>query len=225
MDLRAQLTDDWPLFGLVVRTPRLELRHPTDEDLLALARAASDIVGAGEVQPFAIPWHEGRPEEVRRRLLQYQWARRGELAPERWDLSLVAVVDGDVVGSQTVHAEGFVERRVVRTGSWLTRAHHGRGLGTEMRAAVLHLAFAGLGAARAETAAYDDNPASLAVTRKLGYRPNGEGLHHDGRSLRRELRFVLERADWDARRRDDIELVGLEPCLPLLGLGPSGGSG
>jgi hypothetical protein len=33
----------------------------------------------------------------------------------------------------------------------------------------------------------------------------------------RHLRFRLEREEWARRRRDDIELAGLEPCLPLLG--------
>jgi RimJ/RimL family protein N-acetyltransferase len=38
-----------------------------------------------------------------------------------------------------------------------------------MRAAVLHLAFAGLGAEYATSEAFTDNAASLGVSRKLGY--------------------------------------------------------
>jgi hypothetical protein len=30
---------------------------------------------------------------------------------------------------------------------------------------------------------------------------------------------VLLRADWELRRRPDITIHNLEPCLPLLGLG------
>jgi hypothetical protein len=38
----------WPLFDLRVRTPNLELRLPTDDDLLELARVArAGIVAAG----------------------------------------------------------------------------------------------------------------------------------------------------------------------------------
>ena len=33
----------WPLFDLVVRTPRLELRPPDDSMLVELARCAGDI--------------------------------------------------------------------------------------------------------------------------------------------------------------------------------------
>ena len=31
------------------------------------------------------------------------------------------------------------------------------------------------------------------------------------------LRFVLTREAWEAHRRDDIEISGLDPCRPLLG--------
>jgi hypothetical protein len=55
-----------------------------------------------------------------------------------------------------------------------------------MRAAVLHLAFAGLGAAEAVSGAFDDNAPSLGVSEKLGYESDGiERLaasgarHHD----------------------------------------------
>ena len=81
-----------------------------------------------------------------------------------------------MIGQQDIDAEGFAVRKVVSTGSWLGRDHQGRGAGKEMRAAVLHLAFAGLGAERAETAAFADNPASMRVTESLGYEPNGEAV-------------------------------------------------
>jgi RimJ/RimL family protein N-acetyltransferase len=86
-----------------------------------------------------------------------------------------------------------------------------------MRAAALHLGFAGLGANVAITGAWHDNAASLGVTRSLGYVPNGEEI-----LLRRDkpdvmLHFRMARADWEARRRDDITIEGLEPCLGLFG--------
>ena len=70
-----------------------------------------------------------------------------------------------MIGQQDIDADGFAVRRVVSTGSWLGRDHQGRGAGKEMRAAVLHLAFAELGAERAETAAFADNPASIPSPR------------------------------------------------------------
>ena len=61
------------------------------------------------------------------------------------------------------------------TGSWLGRRFQGRGLGKEMRAAVLGFAFDGLGAEVAETSAFLDNLPSNGVSRALGYEENGFG--------------------------------------------------
>lgn len=219
MDLRAHLAEHWPLFGLAVRTPRLELRYPDDADLVALSLVATDIVEPGGFQPFGTPWHEGSDKIVRQRVLQHNWQRRADLTPEDWHLNLVTVVEDEVVGVQGIFCVGpFRVSRTVSSGSWLSRARQGGGIGTEMRAAILHLAFAGLGAERAETGAMEGNESSLGVTRKLGYQPNGDRVHVDGDERRRELRFAMDRAHWESRRRDDIEIVGLEPCLPLFGL-------
>ena len=54
---------------------------------------------------------------------------------------------GSVAGVQGMLATDFAVNRQVSTGSWLGQAYHGRGIGKEMRAAILHLAFAGLRAA------------------------------------------------------------------------------
>ena len=56
------------------------------------------------------------------------------------------LVDGEVVAVQDLFAVAFPVTRVAPTGSWLRRRFQGRGIGTAMRAAVLHLAFEGLDA-------------------------------------------------------------------------------
>jgi RimJ/RimL family protein N-acetyltransferase len=109
---------------------------------------------------------------------------------------------------------------VFGTGSWVARAQQGRGIGTEMRQAVLHLGFAGLGALAAETAAFHDNAASLGVTAHLGYEPNGETVELRRGTADRMLRFRMPRERWEANRRRDIRIAGLAPCLPLL-VGPA----
>jgi hypothetical protein len=76
----------------------------------------------------------------------------------------------------------------------------------------------GLGARSAVSAAFEDNPASLGVSQKLGYRDDGIEWHPvRGRpALTRRLR--LERARWQAARTVPVEIHGLPPCLPLFGL-------
>jgi len=88
-----------------------------------------------------------------------------------------------------------------------------------MRSAVLHLLFAGLGAERALTAAFTDNPSSHAVTTKLGYEENGRHVveRRPGEPATR-VDFVLTRSRWERQRRDDIEVSGLDGCLTMFGL-------
>jgi RimJ/RimL family protein N-acetyltransferase len=125
------------------------------------------------------------------------------------------------LSAQGIGGRDFAVLREVHTGSWLGRVYQGQGIGTQMRAAVLQLAFGGLGARWAVSDAFDDNPASLGVSRKLGYRDDGIEWHLvRGRSaLTRRLR--LAQADWQATRKVPVQIHGLQPCLPLFGLSPA----
>lgn len=224
MDLRQRLAEHLPMFGLEVRTPRLVLRYPDDEDALALAELGAMGVHDPGTQPFSIPWTSVPPPHQQRNTLAFLWDQRSTAQRDDWHLPLVTVVDGEVVGTQGVLASSWTVLRQVETGSWLGRAHQGRGLGTEMRAAALHLAFAGFGAVRATTGAWHDNGASLAVTRRLGYRPNGDRLAvREGEAVVMQG-FVMDRPDWEPHRRDDIELVGAEAVAALFGTERSPGS-
>jgi RimJ/RimL family protein N-acetyltransferase len=128
------------------------------------------------------------------------------------------LADGEVVGTQDLGGNDFAVTREVNSGSWLGRKHHGRGIGTEMRAAVLHLGFAGLGAETALSGAHTDNAASLGVSRKLGYVPDGLGRQAVRGRLEVEQRLRLDRATWAAARTVPVTIEGLEPCRPLLGV-------
>jgi RimJ/RimL family protein N-acetyltransferase len=213
------LADHWPLFGLRLRTPRLELRLPDPDDLGALADAAAAGVHDPAVMPFLTPWTDDAPARRARNVVQWHWHELARWSPDDWSLPLVAVLDGVVVGTQDVGARRFATLREVGTGSWLGLAYQGKGYGTEMRAAVLQLAFEGLGAEFATSEAFADNPASYAVSRKLGYVDNGVDRHViRGRpAVSRRLR--LDRAGWADARTVPVAIEGLVPCLPMFGLG------
>ncbi len=93
-----------------------------------------------------------------------------------------------------------------------------RGIWAEMRAAVLHLAFAGLGAREATSDAFTDNNASNRVSRALGYEPNGTSWDTRRGEVAQIECWRLTRDVWERARRDDIELAGVRECLPALGL-------
>ena len=208
----------WPLFDLRVRTPRVELRPPIDDDAVALASLAAEGVHDPAATPFSIPWTDQPSPQLERGALQYVWRSRAEWTPEKWELPLAVCFEGQLVGVQGVGGEHFASLRSVETGSWLGRRFQGRGLGREMRAAVIHLAFAGLGAERAVSGAWHDNHPSIAVSRALGYEDNGEGVKLRRDKPDRHLSFLLTRARWEATARTDIAIEQLAPCLDLFGL-------
>jgi RimJ/RimL family protein N-acetyltransferase len=215
----STLTDVWPLAGLRLLTPRLELRWPSPADLEALARLAAGGIHDPARQPFAVAWTDAPPQERALSVLQYQWGRWAAWKASHWTLELAVVHDGTVVGTQGISAHDFAVRREVSSGSWLGLTHQGQGIGTQMRAAILFLAFEGLGAQHAVSAAFDFNAASLGVSRKLGYRDDGiEVAAVRGRPAV-DQRLRLDRATWQATQSVPVEIDGLEPCLPHFGLG------
>lgn len=208
----------WPLFDLAVRTPRIELRYPDDELLFELADVAAHGVHDPDAMPFLQPWTRAESPELERAALRYWWGKRASWSPARWMFTGAVIVDGRAAGIQNLGGEHFGVTRAVSSGSWLGRDFQGQGIGKEMRAAVLHLAFAGLGAEVAYSGAFDDNPASLGVSRSLGYVDNGDRVHDREGTPAREIRLKLARSRWEQRRRPDIEIRGLEACLDWFGI-------
>ena len=217
MGARTTLTDAWPLFGLRLRTERLVLRLPTDDHLVHLMAIARAGIHPPDEMPFGVAWSTIPSPAFERSFMQYHWAMRGQWSPAKWSLNLVALLDGDPIGSQGIDAEAFTVHRLVSTGSWLGQAFQGRGFGTEMRAAVLGFAFDGLGARVAESSAFLDNAASNAVSRKLGYEPNGFGsLAPEGVARETQL-FRMTAEGWRSRPRPALTIEGLKACREMFG--------
>jgi RimJ/RimL family protein N-acetyltransferase len=218
MSGRYRDSHPWPFYALRITTPRLELRVPDDEDIVELFEAARAGIHPAREMPFGIPWTDGIEEVgALERFASFYWTMRGTLTAQDWSLPFAVASEGSIIGTQDVKAEDFAGSRSVSTGSWLTKSAQGRGLGVEMRAAVLHLAFAGLGALEAQTSAWHDNPASQRVSLRLGYEHEGQQLLARRGEPTPHLRYRLTRDAWQRNHFDGIELHGLEPCLALLG--------
>ncbi|GAA3484408.1 GNAT family N-acetyltransferase [Streptomyces yanii] len=202
----------WPLYGLRIRTPRLELRLPDLELLDELAGVAADGVHAPDRMPFTVPWTDGPPTERGRAVYQHVLSTVANWSVREWVLSLVVLHEGKVVGRQDLGARDFAVTGEVHTGSWLGLVHQGRGIGTEMRAAVLHLALAGLGARSAISSAMTDNPRSLGVSRRLGYLPDGLEVAALRRARVTLQRLRIDRDRWEEHRTVDVRIAGLDAC-------------
>jgi RimJ/RimL family protein N-acetyltransferase len=203
----------WPLFDLRIRTPTVELRLATDDDLVSLARLAAQGVHEPTSMPFLKPWTDQPSPTMERELLKWGWKHRAEWEPNRWTFNAAVVVAGDVVGVQDLMAQDYAALRTVKTGSWLGQSHQGKGIGKAMRSAILHLAFAGLDAREAYSGGWTDNVSSLGVSRSLGYEENGRvlALKRDEPAELLELR--LSRSAWEGSDRPEVRIDGLDECL------------
>ncbi|WP_147916456.1 GNAT family N-acetyltransferase [Ruania zhangjianzhongii] len=198
----------WPPSLLRARAGDLELRYLDDDLLIELAELAPRGVHDPGTMPFLFPWTRGTPTEVARSVLVYQWRARAAVTAHSWSLELAVLHRGEPVGIQAIEADDFPVARCVTSGSWLGQAHQGQGLGTQMRALMLYLAFEGLGAETATTSAWADNPASNAVSAKLGYRPNGSSRQGREGKPTEHRHYRMDRANFDAQAAAHTELLG-----------------
>lgn len=218
------LTDCWPLFGLRVVTSTIELRVPNDAELATLCELAAAGIHPPETMPFSVPWTGHSSPEFERNFLQHHWRSRADFAHDQFDLHFAVVVDGALVGLQSLHrrkstngasSEAPAERSC-ETGSWLGLAHQGRGIGKAMRSAAVAFAFGYLDAEVITSGAFADNTASQRVSIATGYE-----LVRTNMILRQgvdaaHLQFELSRDRWKRTPvRDGITVTGWEACRSM----------
>ena len=208
-----------PLYGLRLRTDRLELRWPDEDELVALAQVAQRGVHDPAEMPFVVPWTDrlGEPDFIDQ-FVGFHTGLRHDWSPADWSLELGVWAADEPIGVQGVVGHDYWRRREVKTGSWLAQDFHGRGFGTEMRAAVLELAFRGLGADAALSSTLEGAEASMRVSQKLGYVSDGESWVEVRGQRRLDRHLRLTRDAWIDRERISVRISGLEPCFPLFGL-------
>ena len=217
---RTTLESVWPLFGLRIRSEHLVLRLPTDDDLLALIDVARAGIHPPDEMPFGIAWSLAPSPAFERGFFQHHWEARLKWDPDDWALHLLVTLDGRPIGAQSILATRFSVYGMVHTGSWLGQAWQGRGIGKEMRSAVLAFAFDALGARSAETDAFMDNAASNGVTRAIGYEPNGVMEMAPQGVPRLAQKYRLTEDAWRARPRPPVTVEGFDACRDLFGVAP-----
>lgn len=212
-----RLVEIWPPLGLRITAGQLELRGIGEREVLALLDVARDGIHDPDAMPFAFPWTLAPSDELPLNYLQW-WA--GQLASfnrDAWALDLAVLWEGEVVGCQGVATRHFPTLRCGETGSWLGRRHQGRGIGTAMRQAWCAFLFDHLDFDHVTSAAFTDNPASLRVSEKVGYVPDGTSrlLRLDAAVDSVRLRLTRE----TFVRGPAITVVGAEGVRRLVGLG------
>jgi RimJ/RimL family protein N-acetyltransferase len=169
----VNLATAFPPFGLRIEAGPLVLRPITDDVLPELIDLALGGIHEPQMMPFYVPWTDAPPERLPLNFTLYHWGQRAAWSLEHWDLEFAVEFEGRLVGCQSFATHNFAVTRTGETGSWLGMPFHGAGIGTRMRQAICAFIFDHLDADEIASAAFSDNPASNAVSRKVGYQPNG----------------------------------------------------
>lgn len=207
-----------PVLGLQITAGPLVLRGVTDDDLPQLCAIAEAGIHPPERMPFAVPWTDVPKQELAANTAQYHWRLRADFSIQSWALSLGVWHEGELVGLQAFETTNYLVTRTGETGSWLGQSFQRRGIGLAMRQVICALVFDHLDGEEVTSAAFTDNPASLAVSRKVGYQPNGviRLMRRDG-ELAFSQRLVLRPEDFQ-RGEHLLEVSGLDAFRQSIGL-------
>lgn len=154
---------------LRISTPRLELRIPDPAQWRTYAEAVAGRVVGPESAHFVGSWAQLVSPEFEESFVAARHRTLTSCTASRWGIELGAFLDEELVGQASLYGRDFLVAREVITASGLRADLRGRGLGTEMRAGILALAFTRVGAKVAWSGASLDNVASNRVSEKLGY--------------------------------------------------------
>jgi RimJ/RimL family protein N-acetyltransferase len=202
----------WPLFDLRILTQRVEIRLPDDDVLAELAQLALKGVHDPALMPFLHPWTDAPQNEIGQGMMRWGWRHRATWSPNDWSFGGAVFVNGQVVGVQSLMAVDFAALRSIKSGSWLGLAHHGKGIGKEMRSAMLQFAFETLGAEEALSGGFYDNESSLGVSRALGYEESGRRTISRRGIPTEMIDLRIDRFKWRNGTHPEVEIQGFEEC-------------
>jgi len=170
----------------------ISVRRATPNDAASFAR----IMGDEEVFANLLQMPYADEDFWRTRLAE-------SCAPGKPDLSLVAELDGEIVGTAGLHPVGPAQRRkhVMVLGISIAKHAHGKGVGTSLMRALIDYADRWAGVLRIELTMYPDNERAIALYRKFGF-------EHEGRHRAYALR--------DGHYTDTLTMARLHPKQPMV---------
>lgn len=204
------------LKNLKIKTPRLELRLPTDLEVEALAKVATTGIQEPSEPHFQDENLYKSPDEIKTWLKNFIEKHNKNWSKDNWQLPFGVFYEGHPIGLQTMYARDFPIARGFGCGYWIGLAYQGKGLGTETVQAVLTLGFDGLNAREAYLGAWSDNAASIRIMEKLGFIPNGEYWMARNGNAYKDKRMRLPRENWT--KPNDITFEGIEHYLDMFAL-------
>lgn len=217
MNNRDELKIAYPQYRLIIKTPRLELKIPTELEILDLAKVAEEGIQIPDEPHFQDESLYNKPAEIiKLNLVESIIHNIQDWDKDNWQLPLGVFYENKPIGMQTIYAKQFPIARGFGCGYWIGLKYQGKGFGTEILKAILAFGFDGLNAREAYLGAWADNSASIHIMEKIGFIPNGEyWLERDGKATK-DKRMRLPKEHWN--KQNDVVFEGLDSCTELFGL-------
>ncbi|MGG9998926.1 GNAT family N-acetyltransferase [Pseudovibrio ascidiaceicola] len=174
----------------VLRSERLVLREMRAEDLERLCAYLGDFEVSKSLSSQPHPFLEADGRDYIEQALANNTAEN-----VTWAIEL----DGQYCG-------GFKAKELqgaASVGYWLGREHWGKGLMSEALCVVLAYLFEDRGLFVVRTGVFKDNPASLRVLSKLGFKITGEAKH----VCRAQNNVELDEIQLQVTRNDFLQLI------------------
>jgi len=173
-----------PAYRIV--TPRLVLRcwEPADTPaLMALIERNLHFLREW------LYWAHDEPKPLAQKLAEVRHWRAEFDLDRMWSYAALDAESGELVGGMVIFQRDY--GMAGETGGWFGQEFNGRGYHTEGSAVLARAAFEILGLPKVQTTCSEQNAASIAVRRKLGFRNDGTLRHLiDGRH-RHELLWSM----------------------------------
>jgi putative acetyltransferase len=170
----------------------IRIRRATPKDAASYARIMGDLDVFGNL--LQMPYAD---EEMWRARLT------DSCAPGKTDLSLVAEIDGEVVGTAGLHPVGPAQRRrhAMMLGISISKDAQGKGVGTALMRALIDYADRWAGVLRIELSVFPDNERAIKLYRKFGFELEGT---HKAYAMR------------DGKYVDSLSMARLHPEQPMV---------
>ncbi len=165
-----------PRLRLPIVGRRLVLRMPKPNDAAAIASALRD---REVTRPIGLPARYS----IRDARQFIRRSKAGQKDGSKCNLSIILRRSGELIGGCGLD-QIRLDHRNAHVGYWIARPHWGKGYASEAASTLISAGFRELGLHRIHTGVYPDNPRSMGVLRRLGFRTEGRARQHgfvDGR--------------------------------------------
>ncbi len=190
-----------------LRTDRLTLRPYVAEDAANLHRLLNDFEISRNLAAVPFPYERGLADD---------WIANAGAQLRDGAAYHLAITGQEGEDEILVGGIGLrLESRVGKLGYWVAPRYWGHGVASEAASRLARWALANLDLDRINANVATDNPGSMAVLRRVGFRHVGEAVEHflARNGEQKVLRFEATRADLFGAPEGDAQADGTKPLL------------